>query len=162
MTARFEDRVVDGDMLRFALLDPMSALTLLNRIARAVGPGLLRAAGSALDSRAASIADIKAQDLSDAVTALLDRLNDAEVRAIVHGLLGCVQLIDEDDRGARARDLLSAARPAESLYAVHYTGRLLAFVQVVRVSFEVNYGDFLEFLRGLMPKVVQKGSGSAG
>lgn len=139
---------IDSYIFEFYHLSPKVALRVLARLAKMVGEPIgsvvdvvVKGAGGKLSL--ASIMQIDTSTLppdliKNAVSALVNRLDEDEILQTVETLLERVMTQGPEDKG-----------PRRTLFENDFTGKLPLLFKVIAKSLEVNFGDFLGANTGL-------------
>jgi Phage tail assembly chaperone protein, TAC len=145
---RAETRIIDNRTYEFFFLPPKDALRTLVRILKIVGEpiGAITDLFSSFDGKSLDmkISELPPGIINNAVTALVNRLDEDQVMQIIEDLMGSTHVKTENDRGTR---------PIQ--FAVDFCGRIGHLFKVVKASLEVNYADFFGDGTGLYDSVMK-------
>jgi len=139
-------KMIDGEDYTFCLLPPRQSVRLLTKIMKIIGPALGTIVEGNDLSNLDSVQDIDF-DLSKAVSALFDHVNEDDVDMIIDALIS--QVIHKG-----TGDLSKS-------FDYHFQGRLPHLFKVIGAALEVQYGDFfagkLGDLKGKLRAAIPQG-----
>lgn len=136
-------KTIDGDTYKVLMLDPMVSADLLLDLSTIFGPslsimgsGLLKARNSkeALQQLMEGVGgteDLVGMNLEKAISSLIERLSKEKQREIV-GVLSGVTSVQKDD----------AWPSLESIFSIHFRGRLKAMYKWLAFALQVQFKDF--------------------
>lgn len=131
--------VIDGTTFSVSPLLTSQGLVVMSRIMKLLGPtaaGALKNGGEGLDSQI---------DLSGALNALADRMDETLVLDTIKKLVNesTTQVSTPDGTGMLKLN-----------FELQFQGEFVTLMKVVKLAFEVNYGDFFGVLQGLFVKAM--------
>lgn len=132
MARQTQEKEIDG--LRFAVqqLPAMRSMRLLHKLARAIGPGLLKSLSGAGDvSAGVKVADMDVGDMADGIGMVFDRFSADDLEALIRELF-------ESATVAEGGNTLPLMPVFDNVMA----GRPTTVLKAVRFALEVNYRDF--------------------
>jgi hypothetical protein len=130
-----KEETFDGIRVRVQMLPAMKAYLLLPRYAVALGH-----AASKL-GQVSDLLDASVGAMGAATMALFEKLTPAELDSITRELMSTATI--DGEAFDKAVDL-------------KFRGKILTLLKVVRFAFEVNYGDFLDVVRGFLKESAEK------
>lgn len=137
-----ETKAIDGITLTVQQLPAMRALKLMHRLARSVGPAMLRALsgvdlGTAQASPGGLMSRVKLDDVATGLQSALAAFSEADLEALVKELFETTMV----DRGGQTMPLLP-------VFDDVFQGAPLTILKAVRFALEVNFGNFFAAFQG--------------
>jgi hypothetical protein len=129
-----KSKEIDGHTYEVTQLGAMRGLRLLTRIGAAVGPALAKFAGAADTGLGFDVGAA-----GDALVALFTKLDEKEIEHFVREMLF---------GGGLKKD---GTPVTDKTFELVMAGQAFAVLKLLVFAFEVNYGDFSDAVRGMLP-----------
>lgn len=128
-----KEKEIDGIRFSVQQLPAMRGVLLMHKLARAVGPAMLKALSGAGDSqKGVSIASVDLGGIADSVGLVFDRFSASDLEALIKELFETATLTD----GANTF-------PVMQVFDNVLAGKTSTIFKAIRFALEVNYQDFL-------------------
>lgn len=130
-------------------LPAITALKLLTRIGKGVGPALGELAKALSSQQGKSLQDMDIGAVGAGMAALLAGLEGDELLAILTTLYSTTSYTEFDPKAGQPRKY-ELANP--SVVNAHFQGKVTRMLQVAAFALEANYADFFDGLRGQLAR----------
>ena len=131
-----KEKTIDGLTFTVQQLPAMRALKLMHKLAKTIGPAMLKALSGAPSTGAPiKVGNINVAELADGVALLFDRLSEADVESIMRELFETT-MVTENGQTFQLMPVFDNV----------LAGKMSTLFKAVQFALEVNYRDFLPAL----------------
>ena len=138
MSREQTSKMIDGRFYEFSQMGTKKSLKVLATLTRLLGEPLAIALGSATEKKASKLLDsnMSPELLGKAVHALIDRMDDDQILALIEELA--------------SRNVMCDHKPI--IFDLHYSGDIVHLFKVVMAAIEAQFGNFSGALSASLSK----------
>lgn len=128
MSLRTEETEIDGRRVSVTVFPGRESIRVWSRIMQLIGPAIGKAVGSLKGGSGLLDAEITPDALGDAVSELVNRLDEVEIEGLILRIL-------KDTR-------IDGKEVSREVFDIEFAGSIVTALKIVRFVLETNYSDF--------------------
>lgn len=141
MARATQSQDIDGTMFAVSQLPAMRSMRLMHRLAKAVGPALLKAAGG----KAVSLKELDLSNAGEAAQMLFETFSENDFETLIRELLESATVEHE-----------GRTIPLMPVFDVVMAGKPGTILKLLKFALEVNYGSFFGGFLGSVGQLAGK------